>query len=198
MAAPHREVGRGLCCWPGRVWRIRRSLPGSGCRRRWLLLTIGQNAGRLRNEAAFAPLRGQPDPSGRPRGQERAASAQPRRRPPSQPHPAHDHRRSAQVLPTNPGLLATSHRRGQSKREAMRCLKRYLARELYRTLTADLKACRKPLTSIETSRHLTGCSTPGQAAQDNASLSCSTVSSVVRCQLNSAARARAARLTCSA
>jgi len=35
--------------------------------------------------------------------------------------------------------LARRTAEGKTKREAMRCLKRYIAREVYRTLTADLK-----------------------------------------------------------
>lgn len=103
-----------------------------------LLLTIGQNAHRLRDESAFAhlcgvsPIQASSGKTIRHRlnhGGDRQAN------------------RSLHMIivvrlrycPTTRAYLARRLTEGKTKREAMRCLKRYLARELFRTLTADLK-----------------------------------------------------------
>jgi transposase len=98
------------------------------------LVTVGDNAGRIRNEAAFAKLCGvapQPASSGRTsgrhrlsRGGDRAANSalyivtivRMRRHQPTRDYVA---RRTAE---------------GLSKREIIRCLKRYIAREIYANL----------------------------------------------------------------
>ena len=41
---------------------------------------------------------------------------------------------------SHPGLRQTSHRRGQDRREIKRCLKRYVARDLYRLLESSTEA----------------------------------------------------------
>ncbi len=75
------------------------------------------------------------------RGQQRAHHApppQPRRRPGPQPRdPHHRHDQDAQLL-QNPRLLARRTADGKTTREIRRCLKPYIARELYRALTASM------------------------------------------------------------
>ena len=83
--------------------------------------------GRLR-----APLRGGPHP--RLVGAHAAPSAQPRRQPRRQPGAAPTRHRPPQSRPPHPGLRGAPTREGKSKKEIIRCLKRYAARELYRLL----------------------------------------------------------------
>ena len=77
--------------------------------------------------------------------QDSSASAQPRRPGPEQRNPHHRGDPHA-VLPHDQGLRHPSQSRGKSSREIQRCLKRYIARELYRalnastTLTAEISA----------------------------------------------------------
>ena len=102
-----------------------------------LLATAGDNPQRLRNEAAFAHLCGAapiPASSGRTtrhrlnRGGDRAAN--------------HALWRIAMTrLRYDPRTIAYRDRRAKqqlSNKDIMRCLKRYIAREVHRTLTADL------------------------------------------------------------
>ena len=58
----------------------------------------------------------------------------PQRRPPTQPRPAHDHRHPPTRAPRHDRLHRTAPSEGKTRREATRCLKRYLARNLYRLL----------------------------------------------------------------
>lgn len=102
-----------------------------------LLLAMGQNAHRLRDEAAFAHLCGAspiPASSGKTvrhrlnRGGDRAANRS-------------LHMITVVRLRYCQRTQAYLQRRlsdGKTKREAMRCLKRYIARQVYGTLTADL------------------------------------------------------------
>lgn len=100
------------------------------------LVTVGENADRIRNEAAFAKLCGvapQPASSGRTTGRYRLSRSGDRaansalyiitivlmRR--HEPTRTHVERRTAE---------------GLSKREIIRCLKRYIAREIYANLPA--------------------------------------------------------------
>ena len=103
-----------------------------------LLVTAGQNIGRLRNEAAFAHLCAAgpiPASSGLTRrhrlnrGGDRAANRA-------------LHMIAVVRLRYCPRTRAYAARRtaeGLSKREIIRCLKRYIAREAYRALSADLR-----------------------------------------------------------
>jgi transposase len=99
---------------------------------------------RCRNDAAFAALAGTsplPASSGRTvrhRLNRGAARAQPR-----DPHHRHDPRT---LLPDHPRLHRPPHRRGQDPKETRRCLKRYITRELYRTLTATMTSKNQPST----------------------------------------------------
>jgi hypothetical protein len=63
------------------------------------------------------------------------------RRPPSQPRPAHDCRRPPPLLPRTRAYLDRRLAEGRTKREAMRCLKRYIARRSTEPL-ADLTTLR--------------------------------------------------------
>ena len=75
------------------------------------LVTAGDNADRIRNEAAFAKLCGvapQPASSGRTSGRHRL---QPRRRPGREQRPLHRHHRPDAPPPAHPRLRRTTHRR---------------------------------------------------------------------------------------
>ena len=92
--------------------------------------------GRCRNDAAFAALSGT-SPLPASSGKNGPASAQPRRRPsPELRHPHHRHDPHA-VLPDTKDYVARRRAEGKSSREIQRCLKRYIARELYRALNAS-------------------------------------------------------------
>ena len=114
------------------------ALRGVGpCHTAQLLVTAGQNLSRLRSEAAFAHLCGTdpiPASSGKttrhrlnPGGDRRANSAL--------------HMIAVVRMRYCPRTQAYTERRlaeGLSKREVLRCLKRYIAREVYHALRADL------------------------------------------------------------
>ena len=118
-----------------------------------LLVTAGDNPDRLAHEAAFAALCG----SHR-----------------SPPHPARPNRhrlnRGGDRQPTAlcgtivlsrmatthpPGLRRTTNRRGLSNQEIMRCLKRYVAREIYNALTGPRPGGRTSAPHQELHDHLT-------------------------------------------
>jgi hypothetical protein len=99
---------------------------------------------RVRRAVGHQPIAGQ-------QRQDGSASAQPRRRPsPEQRDPHHRHHPHA-VLPTTKNYIARRTAEGKSSREIQRCLKRYIARELYRalnastTLTSQTPAVQRPL-----------------------------------------------------
>ena len=102
--------------------------------------------GRRGGESGPAALRGQlrddvwrlPDP--RLERENPTPPAQPRREPPSQLRPAHGRRVPDAYRRTNPRLRRPADPGRASKREVMRCLKRYVAREIYRVLTAPSTA----------------------------------------------------------
>lgn len=108
-----------------------------------LLLTAGQNIGRLHSEGAFAALCGAspiPIASGK-RGRYRL-------------NPGGDRQANRTLhmiavcrLRYCPKTRAYAERRtteGKAKKEIIRCLKRYIAREIYTTLRHDLKALTAP------------------------------------------------------
>ena len=93
--------------------------------------------GRCRNDAAFAAL-ADTSPLEASSGSDRPTPTQPRRRPGAEPRdPHHRHHADAQ-LPHHPRLRRTTHRRRKTSREIRRCLKHYIARQLYRTLTTTM------------------------------------------------------------
>jgi transposase len=104
-----------------------------------LLVTAGENIDRLRLGRA---LRRQPDP--RRLRPPRPPPPQPRRRPRRQPHAAHDRRLPPALLRTHPRLRRTRTAEGKTKPEIIRCLKRYIAREIYHALSADLAELSTP------------------------------------------------------
>ena len=93
--------------------------------------------GRCRNDAAFAALGGASPLTGQQRPH-RAASTQPGRRPRPEPGAAHHRHDPDAQLPDHPGLRRPPHRRRQEPEEIRRCLKRYIARQLYRTLATAM------------------------------------------------------------
>ena len=108
-----------------------------------LLITAGQNIDRLRGEGAFAALCGAspiPVASGK-RGRYRL-------------NPGGDRQANRALhmitvcrLRYCPKTRAYAERRtteGKTKKEIMRCLKRYIAREVYATLRADLRSLTTP------------------------------------------------------
>ncbi len=87
-------------------------------------------------ERVRPPLRSGADP-GVVRQDEPPPTA-PGRRPLGQPRPAHGRHRAAALLPAHQGLRRTAD--GLSMAEIIRCLKRYLAREVFIALRADYAA----------------------------------------------------------
>jgi transposase len=108
-----------------------------------LLVSAGQNIERLRSEAAFAALCGAspiPVASGKTsrfrlnRGGDRQAN-----------HALHMIALTRlRYCPQTRAYLERRTAEGKTKRETIRCLKRYIAREIHRTLTADLAALTTP------------------------------------------------------
>ena len=98
--------------------------------------------GRLRRLVARRPgpfrggLRGlswrQPHP--RLLGKHHPSPTQPRRRQAAQPCPAHGRHHPHDPRPRNPAYVERRRAEGRTTKEIRRCLKRYLARHLYRTL----------------------------------------------------------------
>ena len=94
------------------------------------------HVGRCRNDAAFAALAGASPLPGQQRP-DRPAPTQPRRRPAAQPGVARHRQNPLAGLPTHPRLHRQRRRaEGKSDPEIRRCIKRYVARELFRALTA--------------------------------------------------------------
>jgi len=103
-----------------------------------LLVSIGDNPDRLRSESAFAHLCGVapiPASSGKTnrhrlhRGGDRSAN-----------HALHVAVIAAALLPAHQGIRRPANRRRLSMAEIIRCLKRYLAREVFIALRADYAA----------------------------------------------------------
>jgi transposase len=95
------------------------------------------HAGRCRSDAAFAKLAGnQPD-----RGLQRPdhpPPAQSRWGPGAEQSPPRHRNYSDARRPRDPGLPRAPAGKGQSDREIRRCLKRYIARQLFRALTTAM------------------------------------------------------------
>jgi len=102
-----------------------------------LLVTAGQNIERLRHEASFAALCAA-GPISRLKRAHRSPPPQLRRRPRRQPRTARDRGLPPAPLRTHRAYAARRTAEGKTKTEIIRCLKRYIARELYHTLRADL------------------------------------------------------------
>ena len=114
------------------------ALPGVGIvNAAQLLVTAGENIGRLSSEAAFARLCGAAPLE--------ASSGRTQRH---RLNPGGDRQANSALYrivlvrlrycARTRAYVAKRTAEGKSKRELIRCLKRYVARQLYRTLTADL------------------------------------------------------------
>ena len=100
-------------------------------------LAVWSHPGRIRSEAAFAMLAGvAPIPASS--GMDQPAPPQPARRP--SPQLRHPHRRAPHQRRDSVTKDYFERRRSEGKtdREIRRCLKRYIARELYRVLESGL------------------------------------------------------------
>jgi transposase len=116
------------------------ALPGIGTQHAGqLLVTVGQNISRIRNEAAFARMSAAaPIP----------ASTGQTRRHRLNPHGNRQTNRTLHLIAVvrlrySPATRTYAERRraeGLSNKDILRCLKRYIARQVYRTLRADLAA----------------------------------------------------------
>ena len=89
--------------------------------------------GRCRNDAAFASLAGTA-PVPVLVWVDHPLPAQPRRRPPAQPGDPHHRGHPHLPRPRHQGLRRTRRRERQDPPRARRCLKRYIARRLYKLL----------------------------------------------------------------
>jgi transposase len=115
------------------VTQIRPQLLGVGPIGAAQVLISWSHAGRLRSEAAFATLAGAaPIPASS--GPTNRHRLNPRRRPPTQPRPAHHRPDQKPHGPRHPRLRHSPTRRRQNPREPKRCLKRIVARQLFRLL----------------------------------------------------------------
>ena len=95
-----------------------------------LLIAAGDHPGRLRSEAAWAHLcAAAPIPASS--GKDHPPPAQPRRRPPGQPRPVADRVHPDGLGRGHSRLRRAAHEEGKSKAEITRCLKRYVARQVY-------------------------------------------------------------------
>jgi transposase len=96
-----------------------------------LLVAAGDHPERLRSESSWAHLCGRrPDP-GRLRQGRRPVPAQPRRQPRSQPGAVADRDHPDEVPSGYPRLRRAAHQGRPVEEEIIRCLKRYVAREVY-------------------------------------------------------------------
>ena len=75
-------------------------------------------------------------PSQPPAARPTTSPPQPLRRPTPQPRPAHHRPHPAYDTTGHPRLHRPTHHQGKNRREIQRCLKRYIARDLYRLLEA--------------------------------------------------------------
>ena len=101
-----------------------------------LLVAAGDHPGAAAQRGGLgAPVRGRPDPG--IVGEGHPLPAQSRRRPPGQPRPVADRDHPDERPSRRPSLYVERRtKEGLSKKEIIRCLKRYVAREVYRHLRA--------------------------------------------------------------
>ena len=103
-----------------------------------LLTTAGDNPGRLRTEASFAALCG--SSPGRCLLREAAPPpAQPRRRPAGQLRAVADRLHPMACDPRTQAYVARRTAEGKTRKEIMRCLKRYVARDIHKALVAQAR-----------------------------------------------------------
>ena len=111
-------------------------LAETGCGPLTAAILIGQTAGaeRFAQRRSLRKNRGRrPDP--RVLRATRPPPPPPRRQPPTQPRPAHHRHHPRPHRPATRAYLARKEAEGKTRMEAMRCLKRHLARRYYRLLS---------------------------------------------------------------
>jgi hypothetical protein len=100
----------------------------------------GHAAGHHRRHSRPGPPRGQLrravrcQPGGRLFRHAAPPPARPRRRPAGQLRAGDDRHDPTGLRPADQGLRRPAHREGKTRKEIIRCLKRYIAREVYKTL----------------------------------------------------------------
>jgi transposase len=110
------------------------SLHGVGPDTAALLVAAGDHPERLRSEAAWAHLRRRAGP--RVLGEGPAAPPEPRREPRGQPRPVADRDHPDERPPATRAYIERRTKEGLTEKEIIRCLKRYVAREVYHHLRA--------------------------------------------------------------
>jgi SAM-dependent methyltransferase len=108
-----------------------------------LLVAAGDNHERLRNEASFAHLCGT-SPIEASSGKHDPTPTQPGRRPPGQLRALARRHHQDGLRPRTQHYIERRMKEGQTKKEAIRCLKRYIAREVYNHLPMDRLALDSP------------------------------------------------------
>ena len=97
------------------------------------VVAAGDNPGRLKGEAAFSMMCGA-SPRSRVEREDGPAQAQPRRQPAGELGALRDRDQAHGVRREDEEVRGEADLRGKSRREAVRCLKRYIAREVYHVL----------------------------------------------------------------
>ena len=135
-----REIDQQLECLVGRVAPRAISLCGVGTQHAAeLLIALGQNHDRLRSEASFAHLcAAAPIPASSGLRQRHRLNYRGNRRANRALHLIAVVR--LRYCDKTRSYAARRCAQGLSKKEVIRCLKRYIARQLYKTLRADLSA----------------------------------------------------------
>ncbi len=108
-----------------------------------LLITAGDNPQRLTSAAAFAALCGVNPVEAFPPANH-PTPTQPRRRPASQQRPLHHRLDPPRPRPPHPRVRQPPHHTREIHQEIIRCLKRYVARELFPIITAALTPATTP------------------------------------------------------
>jgi hypothetical protein len=98
-----------------------------------ILVSVGDNPHRLGNERAFASLAGR-EPDTSQQRQDNTSSAQSRRRPPTQLGALAHRDRPARLPTPHRAYLERRDSEGRTKIKAIRCIKRYIAREVFAAL----------------------------------------------------------------
>ena len=104
-----------------------------------MMIVAGDNPTRVRSEAAFAKLCGACPIPGIER-RDPSAPALSWRPSPSQRRALSDRHRPHALAPADARLCRSRTAQGLSKKDIIRCLKRFVAREIYRALIDDHRA----------------------------------------------------------
>ena len=108
--------------------------PGVGYVTAAMFIIAWSHPGRCRSEAAYAATRGRRSAARELRAKPRPSPAQQIRRPQAQPGLPHGRSRPLAVSRTHQGLHRKTPSRGQNRPRNRRCLKRYIARHVWRQL----------------------------------------------------------------